>query len=177
MEEDNNLTAIIAGCKAGDAESFRRLIDLYAGRCYGYFYRLTGNRDLSDELLSELFVKLVSGIGSYRGRSFEAWLFRTASNLFHDHLREKQRIRKVMDVRKGRSKEPVVELAATQDDRIDRLQGELGKLDPQIRELVMLRYYSNLTFREIARMRSEPIGTILAKVHRGLKKLRELMEP
>jgi len=176
MEEDNNLTAIIAGCKTGDPESFRRLIDLYAGRCYGYFYRLTGSRDISDELLSELFVKLVSGIGSYRGRSFEAWLFRTASNLFHDHLREKQRIRKVMDVRKSLSKEPV-ELVAAQDHRIDRLQGELGKLDPQTRELIMLRYYSNLTFREIALMRSEPIGTILAKVHRGLKKLRELMEP
>jgi DNA-directed RNA polymerase specialized sigma24 family protein len=40
----------------------------------------------------------------------------------------------------------------------------------------MLRFYSELSFKEMAEMRGEPIGTTLAKVHRGLKKLRELME-
>jgi DNA-directed RNA polymerase specialized sigma24 family protein len=53
---------------------------MYAGRCYGYFYRLTGDRDLSDELLSELFIKLVEKIGSYKGGAFESWLFKIASN-------------------------------------------------------------------------------------------------
>jgi RNA polymerase sigma-70 factor (ECF subfamily) len=56
------------------------------------------------------------------------------------------------------------------------LQVQLGKLDTDTRELIMLRFYSQASFKKIAEMRSEPIGTTLSKLHRGLKKLRELME-
>ncbi|HQI29065.1 MAG TPA: hypothetical protein PLT20_13345 [Sedimentisphaerales bacterium] len=59
MGRSVELARIIDGCKSGDADSFSQVVDMYAGRCYGYFYRLTGDRDLSDELLSELFIKLV----------------------------------------------------------------------------------------------------------------------
>ena len=52
----------------------------------------------------------------------------------------------------------------------------LKRLDADTRELSMLRFYSQLSFKEIAKMRSEPIGTTLAKLHRGLKRLREFME-
>jgi RNA polymerase sigma-70 factor (ECF subfamily) len=62
------------------------------------------------------------------------------------------------------------------DERVDKLQEQLGKLDDETRELIMLRFYSQASFEEIAAMRSEPIGTTLSKVHRGLKKLRELMK-
>ena len=51
----------------------------------------------------------------------------------------------------------------------------LGELDSDVRELVMMRFYSQMSFKEIAESRREPIGTTLSKVHRGLKKLRELM--
>jgi len=176
MAETINLAEIIAGCKAGNAASFEQLIDAYGGRCYGYFYRLTGNRELSDDLLSELFVKLVTKIGSYKGGSFESWVFRTATNIFHDYLRAKQRQQKAMDVRKD---EVALREAGTGrggSERIDELQVQLEKLEPDTRELMVMRYYSQLTFREIASIRAEPIGTILSKVHRGIKKLRELME-
>jgi RNA polymerase sigma-70 factor (ECF subfamily) len=56
------------------------------------------------------------------------------------------------------------------------LQIQLDRLDKDTRELIMLRFYSDLSFKEIAEMRSEPIGTTLAKLHRGLKKLKEFME-
>jgi len=61
-------------------------------------------------------------------------------------------------------------------EQLDNLQIQLNKLDTDTRELIMLRYYSQLSFMELSKMRSEPIGSTLAKVHRGLKKLRELME-
>ena len=176
MAESNNLAEIINGCKAGEAESFEKLIDIYARRCYGYFYRLTGNNEVSDDLLSELFVKLVGKISSYKGGSFESWLFKIASNIFHDYLRGKQRRKKLLEVRKRQLETKIAETGKAEDERIDKLQIQLEKLDADTRELIMLRYYSQLSFRELAQMRSEPIGTTLSKVHRGLKKLRELME-
>jgi len=62
MNSPDDLFEIIKGCKNGDNDSFSRLVDLYSRRLYGYFYRLSGNRALSDDLLSEVFVKLVKKI-------------------------------------------------------------------------------------------------------------------
>lgn len=180
MGRSVELARIIDGCKSGDADCFARVVDMYAGRCYGYFYRLTGDRDLSDELLSELFIRLVEKIGSYKGGAFESWLFKIASNIFHDHLRGKQRRRRLLDARRAAIElEPDLNESRRSDmseDRLDKLQIQLNRLDADTRELIMLRFYSELSFREIAELRSEPLGTALSKLHRGLKKLRVLME-
>ncbi len=176
MKKNSDLEQIITGCKAGRQKSFEKLIDRYAKPCYGYFFRLTGNRHVSDELLSELFLKLVSGVRGFRGGSFESWLFRIASNVFYDHLRAKQQQKKLLEVRRQQLEAKPIEQKKSDIEQLDKLQIQLNKLDTQTRELIMLRYYSQLSFRELAKMRTEPIGTTLAKVHRGLKKLRELME-
>jgi len=176
MAKSNDLARIITGCKSGDAECFSQVVDMYASRFYGYFYRLTGNREVSDDLLSELFVKLVEKISSFKGGSFESWLFKIASNIFHDYLRDKQRQRKLLEVQKGELESEITEAKQSSNERFDKLQTQLGRLDANTRELIMLRFYSQASFKEIAAMRSEPIGTTLSKLHRGLKKLQKLME-
>ena len=176
MVNSDDLAQLIIGCKNGDSKCFSQLVDMYASRCYGYFYRLTGNKDLSDELLSELFVKLVEKIASYKGGSFEGWLFRIASNIFHDYLRSKQRRKKLLDAHKVQIESEITEPKKSGNEQFDLLEIQLKRMDADTRELIMLRFYSQLSFKEIAKMRSEPIGTTLAKLHRGLKKLRELMQ-
>jgi len=176
MAKSDELAQIIIGCKNGDSNCFSQVVDIYASRCYGYFYRLTSNNDLSDELLSELFVKLVERIASYKGGSFDGWIFKIASNIFHDYLRTKQRRKKLLDFQKKQLELEITEPKQSDNEQIDKLQIQLTRLDTDTRELVMLRFYSELSFKEIAAMRSEPIGTTLAKLHRGLKKLRELMK-
>ena len=176
MAKSDDLARIITGCKQGDTHCFSQVVDMYSGRCYGYFYRLTGNNDISDELLSELFVKLVEKVGSYKGGSFEGWLFKIASNVFHDYLRSKQRRKKLLETQKTQLESEVIEYKQSDDEQFERLQKQLGRLDRDTKELIMLRFYSQLSFKEIAQVRSEPIGTTLAKMHRGLKKLRVLME-
>ncbi len=176
MAKSNDLARIITGCQDGDAKCFAQIVDMYASRCYGYFYRLTGNSDISDELLSELFVKLVEKIGSYKGGSFESWLFKIASNIFHDYLRSKQRRKKLLEVQITGFESGTIEPKQSDGELTDKLQIQLKRLDKDTRELIMLRFYSQLSFKEIAQMRSEPIGTTLAKTHRALKKLRQYME-
>ena len=176
MTKSYDLARIIIGCKGGDAQCYSQIVDIYSSRCYGYFYRLTGNCDISDELLSELFAKLVEKIGSYKGGSFESWLFKIASNIFHDHLRGKQRRKKLLETQKTELESETIEPKKSDGELTDKLQIQLGRLDEDTRELIMLRFYSQLSFKEIALMRSEPIGTTLAKTHRALKKLREFME-
>jgi len=176
MAEIKDLDKIIAGCKDGNSRSFDRLVDIYSNRFYGYFYRLTGSRSLSDDLLGELFVKLVRKIKSFREGNFDSWLFKIASNVFRDHLREKQRRQKMMEYQREQFEASPDSIRESGGERADKLQSQLDKLDSETRELIVLRFYSQLSFKEMARMRAEPIGTVLSKVHRGLKRLRELME-
>lgn len=176
MVKNDDLSRIIINCKNGNTESFSQLVDIYARRCYGYFYRLTGNSVISDDLLSELFVKLVEKIGSYKGGSFEGWLFRIASNIFHDYLRSKQQERKFLQAQENLFSAQLTKTKYSEGEQIDKLQVQIGKLDADTKELIILRFYSQLSFKEIAAIRLEPIGTTLSKLHRGLRKLRELME-
>ena len=174
--EKQQIEQIIAGCKNGKAESFSVLVDIYSARLYGYFYRLTGNRDVSDDLLSELFVKLIEKIGRYKSGHFDSWLFKVASNIFYDYLRIRQKETELLNTRKEQLESQHKENKISDSDQFDKLQHQLSRLDDETRELLMLRFYSQLSFKEITQMRSEPIGTTLSKVHRGLKKLRELMD-
>src|SRR4030042_2305023 len=102
MAKNNDLARIISGCKSGNAESFSEIVDIYANQLYGYFYRLTGSKETSDDLLSELFVKLVEKIGTFAGGSFDGWLFKTASNIFYDYLRHKQRQKNLFEAQTAR---------------------------------------------------------------------------
>ncbi len=176
MRINDDLGQILSGCKAGKAESFSKLIDIYSNRCYGYFYRLTGDKNLSDDLLGELFVKLVAKIGSFKGEVFDGWLWKIVSNIFYDYLRDKQQQKKILESRKSQLESESTEPRESGNEQTDGLQRQLEKLDTDMKELIMLRFYSQLSFKEIARMRDEPIGTTLSKLHRGIKKLRELME-
>jgi RNA polymerase sigma-70 factor (ECF subfamily) len=179
-----NLGEIIAGCKNRRSEAFSHLIDAYSKRLYGYFYRLTGRADVSEELLSEVFLKLVEKIGSYRdeasteqGRkaSFDKWLFTIAANVFRDYLRARRREKRFLAWKERQMLMESQPGPGATNYAADNLQTQLEKLDEETRELLILRYYSQLSFKQIAEMRSQPIGTVLSKVHRGLKKLQELM--
>ncbi len=96
--------------------------------------------------------------------------------LFEKFLDTKQAESFVEDVQKKQIESRITEPKQSDNEQIDKLQIQLTRLNTDTRELIMLRFYSELSFKEIALMRSEPIGTTLAKLHRGLKKLRELMK-
>lgn len=166
---------LIEKSKQGSQEALGQLVECYADRLFGFFFRLTSNRDVSEELVSELFLRLVRKIRYCESGSFEKWLFTVASNLFRDHLRKQYRTQKLLDEKMRQEAE---ESGPEKEDPefSDRLQNALKRLDDQTTELIMLRFYGDMSFKELAEMKDEPIGTVLSKVHRGLKKLKEYMD-
>src|SRR6478736_6369116 len=88
------LTVLIGRAQRREAAAFDELVDLYASRLYGYFYRLTANREDAEDLLQELFVRLVRMIEHYEhdGR-FDGWVFRIATNLLRDRVRRSRKTR------------------------------------------------------------------------------------
>ena len=86
------LTDVIERAQRREPDAFDTLVDLYSSRLFGYLYRRTGSRHDAEDMLQEVFVRLVRTLDRYThdGR-FEAWLFRIATNLIRDRVRQLQR--------------------------------------------------------------------------------------
>jgi len=167
------------------------MVDAYSARLYGFLYRLTGHRNDAEELVQDVFVRVVRHIEGYDhdGR-FEAWIFRIATNLARDRIRRFSRRPDIgqlpgvgdelgSGIEEDRRKSagvprPDAGLEVAED--VERLQGALDQLPTAEREVIMLRHYSQLSFAEIAESMETPLGTALARAHRGLAKLRRIMD-
>ena len=188
----SELANVIGRAKAGDPEAFDRIVDAFGKRLYGYLYRLTGSRDDADDLLQELFLRVVRTIGGYEhdGR-FVGWLFRIATNLARDRVRRLGRRPQILRLEpapaaagddggscwyeSGDISQPAPEAPMILRDEVDALQLALAELPTAEREVVMLRHFSELSFAEIAEAMGTPLGTALARGHRGLGKLRKIL--
>ncbi len=169
-----------------EAEAFDEIVDAYSGRLFGFFQRMLGGREEAEDLVQEVFVRIVKGIADYReeGR-FEAWLFRIAGNLVRDRLRREpkeaatgiaeQDCAQDLELRTGRQTGGAGESLELQEN-VDRMQKCLAKLPSMEREVILMRHYGELSFAEIAEYTEAPLGTVLARAHRGLAKLRQWME-
>ncbi len=186
--ETAQIADVIARAQRADPAAFDALVEAYSTRLYGYFYRLTGARHDAEDLLQEVFVRLVRTIGDYRhdGR-FDAWLFRMATNLVRDRVRRIRAARSAgLDGAVGADGEGTLPArqdplvpdpadAVQQSEQFDRLQSAIDRLPDGEREVILLRHFSQLSFRQIADVMGTPLGTALARAHRGLARLRELM--
>jgi RNA polymerase sigma-70 factor (ECF subfamily) len=187
------LAATIKGAQRGDPASFERLIDLYAHRVFGLTYRLTGSRPDAEDLMQEVFLRVVRMIGAYQhdGR-FEAWLFRIAANLCRDRVRRARRTPKLvaLDAPTEDAGEtppgpasfgeiaattPPPDAALMRSAELDALGKAIEQLPEAERTVIMLRHFSQMSFKEIAEAMQTPLGTALARAHRALGRLRELM--
>lgn len=187
MQHDE-LTIKVNKCQQGDPEAFAWLVSEYGPRLYRYFHRLSGSDQVAEDLLQDMFVKLVKKIGNYQHQGlFEAWLFRVAANLARDRARRNQRrVSRAVSLNAGaegqgrlidilESAEKTSSQRLETKEQIDRLGQALAQLGEQEREIILLRHYGGLSFKEIAEQLKIPIGTALTKVHRGLKHLKRIM--
>jgi len=168
---------------AGDAQAWRQIVTAYSGRVYGLLYRQCGNSDLAEEMTQATFAKVVSKLADYdeQGR-FEAWLFRVAVNRLRDELRRRKRHAVAVDFDStppealGRFvDDPTPQQRMEHDERVGALKAAMDDLPDADRELLELRYTAELSFAQIAQVLDQPLGTVLARGHRALKKLRSML--
>ena len=188
------LASLIGRAKQRDPQAFDLLVDEYGPRLYGYLYRLTGSRHDAEDLLQDLFLRLVRMIKDYdHGGRFEAWIFRIAANLARDRIRRARRASTTVSLDANGSDNPGNQGVSSEEqladtcwpapdaplqvrEEVDRLQQALWRLPAADRQVILLRHFSGMSFAEIAQAMGTPLGTALARSHRGFGKLREMME-
>ena len=166
----------VARCQQGDREAFRHLVERHRDVLYGTAILMTGNRAVAEELVQEAFLSAWRGIeGFERGRPLKPWLTRILVN----GVLACKRKRAVPTVPMTDSEQPP---APSMSDRLDVLESRavvreaLAKLDPDQHQVVVLRYFAELTVPEIAVSMGIKEGTVKSRLHRALGRMREYLE-
>jgi RNA polymerase sigma-70 factor (ECF subfamily) len=148
-----------------------------------YLHRLSGSDHLAEELHQQTWLSVLEHIVRFDpsasgGGGFKAWLFRIATNKAHDHWRSRGRERAAVDgltlVTPGEG--PAADEQMEASEQHLKLRRAIDQLPEAQRQVLMLRYYSNMKFVDIAQALGCPLNTALGRMFKANQKLRQLME-
>jgi RNA polymerase sigma-70 factor (ECF subfamily) len=163
---------VIEGCQNGDQEAFRELFETHKDRVYSIALRYAGDPAVAMDIAQEVFVKLMSRIGQFRGdSSFESWLYRLVVNCCLDHRRRHKRLQplldEVLDLFRSPQQTPLEDLM--RDEMQAEVRRVVAKLAPEQRIAVVLRYTEGLSYEEIAEATGCSRGTVASRLNRAHK--------
>jgi RNA polymerase sigma-70 factor, ECF subfamily len=166
-----------------ESEPIEQLLVSFAPRVYGLLLRLVGRPDVAEDLMQETMLRAFRSLDTYRPEGkFRAWIFRIAVNLARDWVRRRPREAATslddspeMPAAAALRTEDATASPALRREQSARVESALARLADADREVLLLRFYGDLAFKDIARVTGEPLGTVLARAHRALKKLGDIL--
>ncbi len=170
--EDN---AIMAQVRDGDVARLGLLFERHNTRLYGFFVKHTGRRSASEDLVQEVFFRMLKYRHTFRGEApFTVWMYQLARNVAADFFGKRSRevaLDESYEEHATSDDSPIEALQRNQEQRL--LHEALARLDPEKREVLVLSRFQDLKYEEIATILGVQVGTVKARVHRALNDLRE----
>jgi RNA polymerase sigma-70 factor, ECF subfamily len=179
MENDDEAERLAAKSRDGDREAFGKLYDLYARRIYAYLYNRSLDRDCAENLSSAVFLRVLEGLDGYRpelGR-FSRWIYGIARNALRDHFRSRARAASLGEAEDlwDVPDSGEMEIEAENRDLWERLKPHFAGLSPEQREIIILRTWDELPYRDIAALLGKTESACKMAYSRALSLLREAM--
>ena len=177
---------LVRGALDGAESAFREIVQRYQRPIYGLIVRMVRDPARAEELAQDTFVKAFRALHTYDvQRKFSAWLLTIAHHVAIDELRkgslatepleqptvDGERIREFADTAAA-----TPALLAERAELASVLQRAIGRLRPEYREVVSLRYERELDYDEIVEITGLPMGTVKSSLHRARKELAEHLE-
>lgn len=163
----------MAAIRAGDVRKLGLLFDRHHLALFRYAMRMTGNREWSEDLVQEIFCRILKYRETYReGSAFTTWMFRIAHNAFVDQTRKKRWEVQSEEGFEEVAVTPRVGLEGEQDLQLLRLA--LLKLPEPQRELLTLARFQEMPYDQIAELLGIEVATVKTRVHRAVKQLRDI---
>jgi RNA polymerase sigma-70 factor, ECF subfamily len=178
--------------RAHDERAFNELVEAYEQRVFRLVHRMLGRRDEAEDMAQEVFVQVFKAVGSFRGESkISTWIYRIAINLC------KNRIKYLSRRHEGSQQElePIAERAplsqakgvtfgdvARPDHMVEGLEVEMivkrciAEIEPDFREVLVLRDVEDLSYEEIAEITGLADGTVKSRIHRARGMLKHKVE-
>ncbi|MBE6208608.1 MAG: sigma-70 family RNA polymerase sigma factor [Rikenellaceae bacterium] len=178
--------ALLGQYLAGDQSAISQLIDRHSRRVRDYIRMMVKDRDLADDILQETLIKVVRVIDEGRytdSGKFLSWILRIAHNQVIDHFRQQKQQKHLTEADAGydvlgtlRFAEPTVEDRMVSEQIAADIRALIEELPAEQREVVKMRYYANLTFKEIAEATDVSVNTALGRMRYALINLRRMIQ-
>lgn len=180
---DNEL---IAKFVSGDMNSIELLINRYRKQIYTYIFLLVKNQHLAEDIFQDTFIKVIKSLdnGKYQDNGkFLAWVLRIAHNLVIDHYRKERQLNATsredfgLDILNSRkyAVKPAEDVIIDRQIRKD-IRGLIDSLPSEQKEVLILRQYCELSFKEIADHTNVSINTALGRMRYALINLRRMVK-
>lgn len=186
MQNKNKLTddRLVAAYAQGDNEAFDILLRRHRNRVFSYIYSIVKNRDIANDIFQETFVKAITTIrqGKYaEAGKFFAWISRIAHNLIIDHYRQNKSESLVSvddcesDILNRRDlADTNIEDSLVYEQINDDLHRLIDELPENQQEVLRMRYFKDMSFKEIADATNVSINTALGRMRYALINLRRI---
>ncbi|MCK6587083.1 MAG: sigma-70 family RNA polymerase sigma factor [Polyangiaceae bacterium] len=190
--DDQGEAQFIARLVARDESAFNELVVTYERRVFALVFRMLGRRDEAEDLAQEVFVQVFKAIDQFRGESkLSTWIYRIAVNLCKnrskylsrrhlgdqddvDAMAERAPLSAAKGVSVGDVSRPDVEVEEMQLKLV--VKRAIDELEPDFREVLILRDVEDLSYEEIASITGLPDGTVKSRIHRARAQLRVIVE-
>jgi|SRR5215217_578223 len=175
---DEDLISLV---EAGDAEAFATLYDRHSRAAFSLAYRMMGERQASEDLTQDAFLKVWRGASSYRSErgSVRTWILSIVHNRGIDQLRSQASRRRTQDRVEATAprSQPSEAFAETwRNSQRDQVREALNTLPSEQLKILELAYFSGYTHVEISELLRLPLGTVKGRMRLGLKKIRDYFE-
>ena len=163
---------IIKRAQAGNSDAFGELYDFYIKKIYDFIYYKTLNKDNAEDLTSITFTKAWKNIFQFSNGSFSAWLYMIARNTVTDYYRGQKETTNIEDCWDLNDGEDFLS-RIDNNLKIESIKKALSELKSDERELVIMRLWLDLTFKEIAERCAKNEGAVKMSYSRVILKLRD----
>ncbi len=170
--------------RAGDEAAFTRLVETYQTPIYNLCYRMLGEAGEAEDAAQETFLRAYAQLGSYDpARPFKTWLFSIANHHCIDRLRKRRLTWLSIDDENLpphpalQEREPGPEEALVRRQQSELLQGLLARLPPEDRSVVVMRYWHDLSYEEIAEATRTTVSSVKSRLHRARATLGQMLDP
>lgn len=172
-----DLNRLIQQAQKGSKEAYGSIYKIYYGKIFRYCRINLQSEAAAEDLAQETFFKAwrsIQTFSAYDGSSFQAFLFRIARNTIIDLSRKKKEL--PLDTALEIQSDDDIERNLDKKEEIEKVQKALLKLEEDDRHLVVLRFFEEMSNGEIAQIVSSNEGAVRVRLHRILKKLKEILK-
>lgn len=173
-----NEKEIIKRCQNGDRAAFDMLIRTFYPYVTKYFLKLTRDKDLTEDLTQDVFLKIIRNIEEYKpsGRaSFATYIITIAKNTFIDYVRRNKVVPTELSEAETQNGENVENRVLTNLEYGETIK-YIDSLPPNQAMVIRLKYIDEYTLKEIESITGVPVKTVKSRIHEGTKKLRILLK-
>ena len=171
---------------AGETEAFGVLVRRWENPIYGLSFRMLGRDEDARDVCQETFISAYRNLKKFRGDSkFSSWLYRIALNACHSRLRRSENgltqslENSTPDGVTVEYSDPAVEDVSEKvqrDQRANLVRRALQALPAEMRQVILMKEYEDLTFNEIAEILEIPLSTVKSRLYTGLQQMRARLE-